>query len=378
VRGSRHEEINLCTECQDKIDDAHVKMLKDDSKGPEYFDKCLKDKTYYCRANYDADKIGTTTKKRPTPGAAGASSPSKKPKNMMAFLLEETEVEVKEEDRRKKEAKEAAAEAQEWFEQDTGVTHSLQSIDDNGPGKPFVPQTMVAHVVQGDEQAVRLTWDASDIDNGSPIMRFVLEKRVGANPWQSAGTCAKAEHLLNGLDPDETYSFRVQAKNAHGAGSFCLATAPFSYSENITSKRGAGKVAAKKKTTKGKATNEPDGLVHVPIEIEDELEIDVWKLAVITTLGSSGIGTLSVSGEGPLVGVNINKDVNYRPLADKRRMVGIRVAVVRKDLEGAPELSGKVTNYRPTTNKHEITFEEAAMGGNKAVFDLSRQDWRYA
>ena len=62
MRGSRHEEINLCTECQDKIDDAHVKMLKDDSKGPEYFDKCLKDKTYYCRANYDADKIGTTTK----------------------------------------------------------------------------------------------------------------------------------------------------------------------------------------------------------------------------------------------------------------------------------------------------------------------------
>ena len=135
----REEEINLCAECQDKVE---VKMLRGDDKGPEFFDKCLKEKLHYCRSSYDDEKgitialekekrAVTKEKKRALGGAAAGASPTKKPKNMMAFLLDETVEEVKQEERKKKEAKEAAAEAQDWYEQDSGLTHSFQSIQNN-------------------------------------------------------------------------------------------------------------------------------------------------------------------------------------------------------------------------------------------------------
>jgi hypothetical protein len=83
------------------------------------------------------------------------------------------------------------------------------------PSVPGAPTNVTAGA--GDAQA-QVTWTAPASDGGSPITGYVITPYIGAAAQPSVEAPAGTSHVVTGLTNGATYTFRVAAKNAVGAG----------------------------------------------------------------------------------------------------------------------------------------------------------------
>lgn len=70
------------------------------------------------------------------------------------------------------------------------------------------------------KHSISLAWHKPNYDGGSSINGYVIEKKEGANArWSKANltNVTDTRYTVTGLTQDETYEFRVMAKNAVGS-----------------------------------------------------------------------------------------------------------------------------------------------------------------
>lgn len=70
------------------------------------------------------------------------------------------------------------------------------------------------------KNSISLAWQKPNYDGGSPITGYFIEKREGVNTrWSKANltNVTDTRFTVTGLTQDETYEFRVMAKNAVGS-----------------------------------------------------------------------------------------------------------------------------------------------------------------
>lgn len=68
--------------------------------------------------------------------------------------------------------------------------------------------------------SISLAWQKPNYDGGSPITGYIIEKREGVSTrWFKANltNVTDTRFTVTGLTQDETYEFRVMAKNAVGS-----------------------------------------------------------------------------------------------------------------------------------------------------------------
>lgn len=118
------------------------------------------------------------------------------------------------------------------------------------------------------DEAAILSWKPPELDGGSLITSYIVEKRdTAGGQWTQ---CAKTRYTyitVEGLRPKETYEFRVSAENKHGVSKPCEPTAPIVIPENRRRRRGYD-VDDTGRVIRGKGT---------PSENYDAYVIDVWK-----------------------------------------------------------------------------------------------------
>lgn len=70
------------------------------------------------------------------------------------------------------------------------------------------------------KNSISLAWQKPNYDGGSPITGYIIEKREGVSTrWSKANltNVTDTRFTVTGLTQDETYEFRVMAKNAVGS-----------------------------------------------------------------------------------------------------------------------------------------------------------------
>ena len=70
------------------------------------------------------------------------------------------------------------------------------------------------------KNTISVVWEKPNYDGGSPITGYIIEKREGVSPkWSKAilNNITDTRVTVTGLTQDETYEFRVMAKNAVGS-----------------------------------------------------------------------------------------------------------------------------------------------------------------
>lgn len=70
------------------------------------------------------------------------------------------------------------------------------------------------------KHSISLAWQKPNFDGGSPITGYLIEKREGVSAkWSKANltNITDCRFTVTGLTQDETYEFRVMAKNAVGS-----------------------------------------------------------------------------------------------------------------------------------------------------------------
>ncbi|KAA3682313.1 uncharacterized protein DEA37_0008978 [Paragonimus westermani] len=79
-----------------------------------------------------------------------------------------------------------------------------------------------------DKHSVDLSWVPPKYDGGNPIKGYLIEKRTPKGEWKpaTAGLVTGSSAHLPGLEPGQTYEFRVSAVNDAGPGRPSRATAP--------------------------------------------------------------------------------------------------------------------------------------------------------
>jgi len=81
------------------------------------------------------------------------------------------------------------------------------------------------------ESSVTLSWEVPQSDGGSPITRYVVERREPSKrAWTAAGNTPadRLELTVDGLVEGQAYSFRVAAENSCGVGEFADMQKPVS------------------------------------------------------------------------------------------------------------------------------------------------------
>uniref|UniRef100_A0A3P9KQV3 Titin n=1 Tax=Oryzias latipes TaxID=8090 RepID=A0A3P9KQV3_ORYLA len=84
---------------------------------------------------------------------------------------------------------------------------------ENHAGLSDVKETIIPNTIS-------LAWEKPNYDGGSPITGYFIEKRDGANSkWSKANltNITDSHFTVTGLTQDETYEFRVKARNAVGS-----------------------------------------------------------------------------------------------------------------------------------------------------------------
>lgn len=140
-------------------------------------------------------------------------------------------------------------------------TISLSVADrPNPPRFPIVENIL-------DEAAI-LSWKPPELDGGSLITNYIVEKReLAGGQWKE---CAKTRYTyltVEGLKSKATYEFRISAQNKHGISKPCEPTAPVVIAERQNKRRGYD-VDETGKVIRGKGT---------PSDNYDAYVIDVWK-----------------------------------------------------------------------------------------------------
>lgn len=70
------------------------------------------------------------------------------------------------------------------------------------------------------KNTVSLVWEKPNYDGGSPITGYIIEKKEGGGSRWSKATLTNVSdtrYSVTGLNQDETYEFRVMARNAVGS-----------------------------------------------------------------------------------------------------------------------------------------------------------------
>ena len=83
--------------------------------------------------------------------------------------------------------------------------------------KPAPPTNL--QITQITPETVTLVWEKPTDDGGSPITKYIIEKRdMKRATWTSVGTATSSEHefTVPKLFPNNEYMFRVRAVNKHG------------------------------------------------------------------------------------------------------------------------------------------------------------------
>lgn len=78
------------------------------------------------------------------------------------------------------------------------------------------------------KNSISLAWQKPNYDGGSPITGYIIEKREGTGArWSKTNltNVTDTRFTVTGLTQDETYEFRVMAKNAVGSVSNSSITA---------------------------------------------------------------------------------------------------------------------------------------------------------
>ena len=94
----------------------------------------------------------------------------------------------------------------------------LAEISYTVPEKPSSPRKLKVSDITKDSAS--LAWDAPKSDGGSPVTRYVVEKRHGSSGEfvealsVDGSTCSVK---VDGLSPDCSYEFRVFAQNEAGS-----------------------------------------------------------------------------------------------------------------------------------------------------------------
>jgi len=95
--------------------------------------------------------------------------------------------------------------------------------------KPDAPENLT--MKDCTENSVTLTWTEPPTDGGSPITRYVVERREPSKrAWTEAGQAPadRPELVVGGLTEGAAYSFRVAAENQCGVGEFAEMQKPVS------------------------------------------------------------------------------------------------------------------------------------------------------
>lgn len=84
-------------------------------------------------------------------------------------------------------------------------------------GLPDAPRNLKASDVT--PETCLLKWEAPVDDGGSPISRYVIERRgFGRKTWQRIGAARETHFEAENLLEDQSYEFRVVAENVNGEG----------------------------------------------------------------------------------------------------------------------------------------------------------------
>ncbi len=76
------------------------------------------------------------------------------------------------------------------------------------------------HISDITKNSISLSWERPNYDGGSPITGYIIEKKDSVNAkWSKANitNITDTRFTVTGLTQDETYEFRVMAKNAVGS-----------------------------------------------------------------------------------------------------------------------------------------------------------------
>jgi len=107
----------------------------------------------------------------------------------------------------------------------TAVVESVVLVD-----KPDAPENLA--MKDCTESSVTLSWQEPQSDGGSPVTRYVVERReTSKRAWVAAGHAPAGDRLeltVEGLTEGQAYTFRVAAENACGVGEFAEMQKPVS------------------------------------------------------------------------------------------------------------------------------------------------------
>lgn len=119
------------------------------------------------------------------------------------------------------------------------------------------------------DEAVILSWKPPNLDGGSMVTQYIVEKRnVGGGVWEP---CAKTRFTyltVEGCRPKASYEFRISAENKHGVSPPCEPTAPVVIPGNDRIRRRDYDVDDTGKVIRGKGPT---------LSNYDAYVIDLWK-----------------------------------------------------------------------------------------------------
>ncbi|VDL91668.1 unnamed protein product [Schistocephalus solidus] len=95
----------------------------------------------------------------------------------------------------------------DWLPTDSAISLNRPISAPSAPDQPL-------KIVPVDDTSAQLTWRPPFDDGGSPLDSYIVQSSHGkARDWQPVGTTKDTTLTVRDLNPDETYTFRVSAKN---------------------------------------------------------------------------------------------------------------------------------------------------------------------
>lgn len=109
----------------------------------------------------------------------------------------------------------------EWLQTDSSVSFNRPTTAPSAPEQPM-------RLVPVDEKTVDLSWRAPFDNGGSPIDSYIVEASNEKNPtWEQVAVTKGTSVNVDNLNPDDTYTFRVSAKNQAGKTGDSLYSVPY-------------------------------------------------------------------------------------------------------------------------------------------------------